>query len=227
VFPVILSDAKIYDPVDRLDYVEYWDKEKAKLNERLKNLSDLSNLQGIREELDNYDRFRDNISRLTTILKDMNTLTPEIHQNTQFKDLYSAIENKIRENQPAEATEVAAPATMGQNTSLPIPPNSPPPSTFQPIGRWYIQIGDPYGSTLWLELYPNGTFQAAQQFGPMGATVQAAGQWVFNQNNIIQLQGVINGFQPFALSIGVQSQQGDNCYLGIGSDSYRYILNRA
>src|SRR5512147_994580 len=37
VFPVVLSDARIYDPVDRLDYVEYWEGEKARLNQRIKN----------------------------------------------------------------------------------------------------------------------------------------------------------------------------------------------
>lgn len=95
IFPIILSDAKIYDPYERIDYVEFWEKEQAKLNERMKSLSDQSNLRGIREELDNYDRFRDEISELTSTLKDMNALTPEMHQETNFSDLYGAIEKRM------------------------------------------------------------------------------------------------------------------------------------
>jgi hypothetical protein len=96
IFPVILPDARIYDAVERLDYVDYWEKEKAKLNEKMRSLTDLSNLQGVREELDNYDRFRDKISGLTSTLKDMNTLTPDMHRDTDFNELYTAIEKRMK-----------------------------------------------------------------------------------------------------------------------------------
>jgi MinD-like ATPase involved in chromosome partitioning or flagellar assembly len=99
VFPIVLSDANIFDPVARLDYVEYWNLEKAKLNERIKMLSDVSNLQGINEELNNLDRFREAISGLTSILKDMNTLTPELHINNDFSLLYEAIENRLNDTE--------------------------------------------------------------------------------------------------------------------------------
>jgi internalin A len=109
VFPIVLSDARISDPVDRLDYVEYWEAEKARLNQRIKNLSDVSNLQGINEELNNYDRFRDRISGLTSTLKDMNTLTPDMHRDSDFSDLYAAIEKRMKEGP-------SAPATAGQGS---------------------------------------------------------------------------------------------------------------
>lgn len=97
IFPIILPDARIYDPVERLDYVEYWEKEKLKLNERIRNLTDLANLQGIREELDNYDRFRDKISGLTSTLKDMNALTPDMHLDSNFNELYANIQKRLKE----------------------------------------------------------------------------------------------------------------------------------
>lgn len=97
IFPVVLADAKIYDPLDRLAYVEYWEAEKAKLNERIKNLSDVSYIDGIYEELNNYSRFRDRISDLASTLKDMNTLTPDMHRDSDFSELYAAIEKRIRE----------------------------------------------------------------------------------------------------------------------------------
>lgn len=95
IFPIILSDAKIYDPVDRIDYAQHWEKEKEKLNEKLRTLSDFSNLQGVHEELNNYDRFRREIDELTFVLKDMNTLSPDLHRNSDFNDLYLAIEKRI------------------------------------------------------------------------------------------------------------------------------------
>ena len=97
IFPIILSDAKIYDPVDRIDYAQHWEKEKAKLNEKLRTLSDFSNLLGIQEELNNYDRFRRNIDELTFVLKDMNTLSPDMHRESDFNELYLAIEKRMME----------------------------------------------------------------------------------------------------------------------------------
>jgi hypothetical protein len=107
VFPIVLSDAKIYDPVDRLDYVQYWEAEKVRLNERIKKLSDVSNLQGINEELNNYDRFRDRISGLTSTLKDMNTLTSDMHRVSEYSELFSAIEKRIKESLGASTTTPA------------------------------------------------------------------------------------------------------------------------
>jgi len=117
IFPIILPDAKIYDAVERLDYVEFWEKEKAKLNERIRNLPDQSNLQGIREELDNYDRFRDKISGLTSILKDMNALTPDIHKESDFNQLYDAIEKRVKGSPATPSAPDQAVATLSENDS--------------------------------------------------------------------------------------------------------------
>jgi len=117
IFPVILPDAKIYDAVERLDYVEFWEKEKAKLNERIRNLPDQSNLQGIREELDNYDRFRDKISGLTSILKDMNALTPDMHKESDFNQLYDAIEKRVKGSPATPSAPDQAVATLSENDS--------------------------------------------------------------------------------------------------------------
>ena len=94
VFPVVLVDAKIYDPIRRIEYVKYWEVKRAELAEAVKTL-DPANLQGIRDDMDLYDRIRDKISGLTSILKDMNTLTPEIHQGSNFSQLYNAIERRF------------------------------------------------------------------------------------------------------------------------------------
>jgi len=95
IFPVVLADANIYDPVKRLDYIKHWEAKRAELAEAIKSV-DPANLHGIRDDIDNYDRFRDKISGLTSILKDMNTLTPEMHKDSDFDSLYEAIQERMQ-----------------------------------------------------------------------------------------------------------------------------------
>jgi hypothetical protein len=104
VFPIVLQDADIYDPVNRVQYIKHWeDKEKA-LDEAMKTVSS-ANLQGMREEIDSYNEIRANIANLTFILKDMNTLTPNMHQDRNFSHLYDAIEKRMKESLTAPPSE--------------------------------------------------------------------------------------------------------------------------
>ncbi len=96
IFPIVLADANIYDPVKRIDYVRHWEIKRAELAEAMKTL-DPANLQGIREDMDLYDRIRDKISGLASILKDMNTLTTDMHRDSDFSELYTAIEKRMKE----------------------------------------------------------------------------------------------------------------------------------
>jgi len=96
IFPVVLNDANIYDPVKRIEYVKHWEVKRAELAEAMKTL-DPANLQGIREDMDLYDRIRDKISGLTSILKDMNTLTPDMHRDANFNEVYDGILKRIQE----------------------------------------------------------------------------------------------------------------------------------
>ena len=97
IFPVVLKDADIYDPIKRIEYVRYWEVKRNELAEAMRTL-DPANLQGIREDMDLYDRIRDRISGLASTLKDMNTLTPDVHRDSDFSELYTAIEKRIKEN---------------------------------------------------------------------------------------------------------------------------------
>jgi hypothetical protein len=94
IFPIVLTDADIYDPMKRIEYVKYWEIKKNDLADAIKRV-DPANLQGIREDIDHYNRFRNEISGLITTLKDMNTLTPKMHQDTDFSKLYDAIVKRI------------------------------------------------------------------------------------------------------------------------------------
>lgn len=471
IFPVVLADADIYDPVRRLEYVKHWETKRAELADAMRSV-DPANLHGIREEIDMYDRIRDKVSGLTSILKDMNTLTPEMHRESNFSHLYDAIEKRIKESLPGvqnqasrrsgdvkfdgiiaqevkgnvvhinvspevarQVNEIAQMQTsvpdnhvagmggraglknlepmektlnellgllkdsgnsvneiqtgdlhisqvelllkkailvkaeadqmyfdqmdrykkIGESGGFPgldledvfgdfdehahnsklmemhallreantldpantevlllmaqllieLTPDDPsdelellyriqnllqvpkndsekfrlaqatfliatagetirmeslrharamfeqmgraewvrqcdellsqpeistgwqqPQNAFQPIGDWQIQVHDAVSSTMSLRLHPDGAFEAVQQFGHFGATVQAAGQWVFvPMQQLLQLQGMINGFQPFILGISIQGQQG-NAFYGTGNDGFHYTLSQ-
>jgi formylglycine-generating enzyme required for sulfatase activity len=99
---VVLKDADIYDPIKRVKYVRYWEVKRNKLAEAMKTL-DPANLQGLREDMDLYDRIRDRISGLASTLKDMNTLTPDMHRDSDFSELYAAIEKRLMESSTASA----------------------------------------------------------------------------------------------------------------------------
>ena len=105
VFPIVLSNAEIYDPIKRLEYVKHWELQRGELAQAMKDV-DPANLQGIREDMDLYDRIRDKISGLTTILKDMNTLTPDLHRDSDFSEIYTSIERRM-----AEASGLIKPAS--------------------------------------------------------------------------------------------------------------------
>ncbi len=97
VFPIVLADAKIYKSVDRADYVMYWQEETKKLNEKIKSFDSVANIPGLQKDIDLYTEIRNTIDRLTDILRDMNTLTPEIHGKSSFEELFKAIESKMAE----------------------------------------------------------------------------------------------------------------------------------
>lgn len=92
IFPIILTDAKIYKPQDRLKYVKYWEQEIEELDLALKSVS-AANIEVFREDIDLYYEIRQYLPRLANILKDMNNLTAKIHAESDFDDLIQAIEN--------------------------------------------------------------------------------------------------------------------------------------
>ena len=96
IFPIVLPDAKIYDPIDRIEYVEYWEGKIKKLDEAIKRVS-AANLQGFTEDINLYTEIRNNLPQLTNILKDINALTIKIHSESEFSAMIEAVEKKLKE----------------------------------------------------------------------------------------------------------------------------------
>ncbi len=92
IFPIVLSDARIYKALDRLTYIKYWDEQIEQLNRAIKEIVIMTNLAGITADLDKYARIRSNFDHLTDLLSDMNVLTPELHAIHGFSTLIRAVE---------------------------------------------------------------------------------------------------------------------------------------
>lgn len=129
IFPIVLGDADIYNPVNRIKYIKHWEDKLKELDDAMRSVSS-ANLQGMRDEIDSYDEIRDNISNLTFMLKDMNTLTPEMHEGSDFAMLISSLKKHLGEeggaDKPAakktsktaapKKTEAAKPSAQANST---------------------------------------------------------------------------------------------------------------
>lgn len=119
VFPIVLGDADIYNPVNRIKYIKHWEEKLKELDEAMRSVS-AANLQGMREELDSYDEIRDNVSNLTFLLKDMNTLTPEMHESTNFASLITTLEKRLAQARQETPIVASASASVKAAESAPV-----------------------------------------------------------------------------------------------------------
>lgn len=94
VFPVVLPDARIYRPQDRIGYVRYWEEQINELDEAMRSVS-AANLQGFREDIDLYTEIRAQLPRLADVLRDMNTLSPELHRVSEFSEIFEAVMTRL------------------------------------------------------------------------------------------------------------------------------------
>lgn len=100
---------------------------------------------------------------------------------------------------------------------------APPNAAFQPLGRWQIQNNS--GQVTIVDLYPNFTLQGIIVI--MGWNHPIGGQWNFNPNNqLLQMQGYIDGYNPFLWNLMIQVPQG-NGYAGVDGAGIPFFINRA
>ena len=74
----------------RIRYTQPWKQEIAELDEAMKTVNS-ANLQSFRESIDLSPGIRNTIADWTETLKDMNALTQDIHTESSFAALISAI----------------------------------------------------------------------------------------------------------------------------------------
>lgn len=69
IFPIVLADAQIYKPVQRIKYIQHWEQQIKELDEAMKTVS-AANLQGFREEIDQSWVDCNKVATWVTLTKD-------------------------------------------------------------------------------------------------------------------------------------------------------------
>jgi Leucine-rich repeat (LRR) protein/GTPase SAR1 family protein/CHAT domain-containing protein len=143
IFPIILADAQIYKALERIKYIKHWEDEIKALDDAIKEVG-AANLQGIHEEIDQYTEIRNTIAGLINLLKDMNTLTSDIHQQSEFEELINAIEDRLNQdtiskNLGAENKikphTINSPRELAQTRNQSLAPQNQKPSVQNPSNR--------------------------------------------------------------------------------------------
>ena len=91
IYPIVLPEVSIAKSTDRLNLVKYWEKESKELMQKIKELDDITFLEGITDDLNLYKSIRNRIAKLTHILKDINTLQVQVHKESNFEELVTAL----------------------------------------------------------------------------------------------------------------------------------------
>lgn len=94
IFPIVLGDAKIFEPLPRLQYLKYWRDKKDELDTAIKDFG-ADAITVIGDDYKIYKRVFDSFGEVVNILKDINSLTPDMHQSTDFEALIEAVKSKI------------------------------------------------------------------------------------------------------------------------------------
>ena len=108
IFPVVLDEVSIAKSTERIELVKYWENETEDLEAKIRELKNLSYIEGITDDLNLYQKIRNNIANLTKILKDINTLNIRLHKDNDYNQLLSAIENYISTHEN-EAKSIVVP----------------------------------------------------------------------------------------------------------------------
>jgi hypothetical protein len=90
VYPVVLKGTRFHKARERVPYLRYWETEITALKEELATV-DRTYTSKSNEDLDAYADFRRLMDELQAILADMNSLTADVHVNTDFEALLNRL----------------------------------------------------------------------------------------------------------------------------------------
>lgn len=95
IFPILLNDAKIYESSKIINYLKYWDEQINLLNSEVKSLSNIAYATPIFEDIEIMNEVRRAIAKFGDEISNMNVLTSEIHNDSNFEELLKCIKQKI------------------------------------------------------------------------------------------------------------------------------------
>ena len=124
IFPIVLSDANIFEALVRLKFRRYWDDKIKELNDALRDMNDLAAVDSVMKDLNLYSDIKRFIDEFMDIVADMNVLPPETHQDSDFSQLTAALDDLF-----AQDAQAAPPTAGSANTIM---PNQPTPAPAPP-----------------------------------------------------------------------------------------------
>jgi len=139
IFPIVLDEVNIAKSTDRLELVKYWEGQTEELESKIRELRTLSHIEGITEDLNLYNSIRNKIAKLTSILKDINTLNITLHEASDFDQLIEAIKRKVSQSdEKAENVLASANVQAGeiQQMAKEKQPGEASNSRRQPRSKW-------------------------------------------------------------------------------------------
>ncbi len=104
IFPIILSSANIYNEIDRIDYINYWDKKIEDLNLKIKTIKNPIGITSVINKVDQYNDIRRIFADITDMLRDMNSFTLEILRSNDWEILKNSIKSQVKEKKVIEIT---------------------------------------------------------------------------------------------------------------------------
>lgn len=82
ILPILTADAKLSDPLGRLQYIEYWEGKLRQFNSALLSISSVENTAGVQKELAHLRHIRSSIDQFTTEIQDILCATwPTVKEN--------------------------------------------------------------------------------------------------------------------------------------------------
>lgn len=94
IFPIVMSDASIFEPIPRLAYLKFWKDKKEELDLAIRDFG-ADAITVIGEDYKIFKRVFDNFGEVVSILKDINSLSPDMHLNTEFEALVASIKSHL------------------------------------------------------------------------------------------------------------------------------------
>ncbi len=109
IFPIVLGDANIFEPIPRLQYLKHWQLKKQELDDAIRDFG-TDAITVIGDDYKTYKKVFDNFGEVINILKDINSLTPQMHRDDNFQIMFQEIEkllniNNISNSQKTENSE--------------------------------------------------------------------------------------------------------------------------
>lgn len=90
IHPIVLPSAKIYSSIDRMKHTEFWNNKIKEFHELFSKLP-ADNKHSLVDDITLYAKIESKVSALLAILKDINSLSHETHENSNFRYIIEAI----------------------------------------------------------------------------------------------------------------------------------------